>query len=92
MAPPPLHAPCAHRWQLLLLSLLVVSSKSLSDAPVAISDLCHPSSPLTVGWPALCPASLISLERDLLQLIDFRTTVDAAEFARVTSRDNLGGS
>ena len=67
--------------QLTLLAALTLASKSLSDAPVAIPGLCLPASPLRLGWPALCPAALAATERALLHLLDFRTTVDAAEYA-----------
>lgn len=72
-------------WQLVVAALLLVASKSYSDAPASAASLCSVRAPYRHGWPALRKAALATVERRLLVALDFRTTVVLAEYEFVAA-------
>ena len=73
------------RWQLVTAALLLIASKSYSDAPASVASLCSVRSPYRHGWPALRKAAVSAVERRLLFALDFRTTVVLAEYEFVAA-------
>ena len=90
----PLHALIrTEGWQLTLLTLLVIAAKVWdSDYPISNADICVPTALLTNtsgrtltsgdAERPLCARRVCECERRVLGILDYRTLVSQAEFAR----------